>query len=109
MQAHRPLQQRIVDETIKYFGRDNVFNNIINNHTRLEWYTAQGVQFEDFHDKRIFALYADIFKELLLKIKSFEKTGNVLDFKYEHEFINKNRLTEKGKGLTLSCFTEEGQ
>jgi hypothetical protein len=61
----------------------------------LEWYTAQGVQFEDYHDKRIFSLYADIFNELLKRIESFEKTGDVKDFHYEHEFINGNRLTEK--------------
>ncbi|KRL03369.1 MAG: ParA superfamily DNA segregation protein PrgP [Liquorilactobacillus hordei] len=108
LQARRPLQQKIVDETIEYFGRDNVFNNIINNHARLEWYTAQGVQFEDYHDKRIFSLYADIFNELLKRIESFESTGDVEGFHYEHEFINGNRLTEKGKKLKLDGFTEKG-
>lgn len=108
LQARRPLQDKIVRETIEYFGKDNVFNNIVNNHARLEWYTAHGVQFEDFHDKRIFALFADIFQELLLRIESIEKTGDVLNFHYEHEYINGNRLTDKGKGLVLNGFTEKG-
>ncbi len=108
LQSRRPLQEKIVHETVDFFGKDNVFNSIINNHARIEWYTAQGVQFEDFHDKRIFALYADIFQELLLRIDSFEKTGDVVNFKYEHKYINGNRLTQRGKEMELDGFAKKG-
>lgn len=104
LQARRSLQTKIVRETIEYFGKDNVFNNIINNHARLEWYTAQGVQFKDFHDKRIWALFADIFCELQARIESFEKTNDVINFHYDHQYINQNRLTPLGKEMTVNGF-----
>lgn len=106
LQAKRPLHQKIVKETIEYFGKDNVFNNIVNNHARLEWYAAQGIQFEDYHDKRVWGLFADIFSELELRIKSFENTGDIENFTYAHQFITGNKLTSKGKAMTVSGFDQ---
>ncbi|HDL6566648.1 TPA: AAA family ATPase, partial [Enterococcus faecalis] len=51
LQQKRPMHQKLVEETIDTFGRDNVFNTIIQNHARLEWYPRIGFQFQDYHDK----------------------------------------------------------
>lgn len=105
LQNRRELHQRIVKETVEFFGRENVFNTIIANHARLEWYAAQGIQFEDFHDKRMFALFADIFCELEERIELFEKEGDITpDYLYEKKYINSNRLTKLGKEIEVNGF-----
>lgn len=107
LQTRRKLHQEIVDKTIAFFGKENVFNTMINNRARLEWYTAQGVQFDDFHDKRIWALYADIFLELEERINSFETTGDVIDFNYENKFLKDNHLTPRGKEMDENGFNKK--
>ncbi|CAD5902945.1 ParA superfamily DNA segregation protein PrgP [Carnobacterium maltaromaticum] len=104
LQQKRPLHKQIVDKTIETFGRDNVFNTIINNHARLEWYPKIGLQFEDHHDKRMLALFCDIFCELEERIKSFEETGDVEDYRYENRYLVNNKLTKLGKAIDITGF-----
>lgn len=104
LQQKRPLHKQIVDKTIETFGRDNVFNTIINNHARLEWYPKIGLQFEDHHDKRMLALFCDIFCELEERIKSFEETGDVEGYRYENRYLVNNKLTKLGKAIDITGF-----
>lgn len=104
LQQKRPLHKQIVDKTIETFGRDNVFNTIINNHARLEWYPKIGLQFEDHHDKRMLALFCDIFCELEERIKSFEETGDVEGYRYENKYLVNNKLTKLGKAIDITGF-----
>ncbi len=99
LQKRRALHQKIVEQTEEEFGKDNVFNTIINNHARLEYYPRLGIQFEDVHDKKMFALFADIFNELEQRIALYEATGDIKDFTYHHLYVNDNKLTAKGKEL----------
>ncbi|HAQ1426655.1 TPA: AAA family ATPase, partial [Enterococcus faecium] len=75
LQQKRPMHQKLVEETIDTFGRDNVFNTIIQNHARLEWYPRIGFQFQDYHDKKMIALFADIFCELEERITLYKSNG----------------------------------
>lgn len=103
LQNRRELHKKIVNDTVSFFGQDNVFNTIISNHARLEWYTAQGIQFNDFHDKKMFALFADIFCELEERIQAFETQGDISDYIYKRRYLTKdNKLTKFGKGLDVN-------
>lgn len=104
LQQKRPMHQKLVEETIETFGRDNVFNTIIQNHARLEWYPRIGFQFQDFHDKKMIALFADIFCELEERISLFETEGDILNYLYEPKYIVNGKLTPLGKEITLNGF-----
>lgn len=106
LQQKRPLHREIVEKTIQTFGEDNVFSTIINNHARLEWYPKVGLQFVDHHDKRMLALFCDIFCELEQRISSFEQTGDVKNYKYEPKYLVKNRLTPLGKKIDITGFND---
>ncbi|NRC84430.1 AAA family ATPase, partial [Enterococcus faecalis] len=82
LQQKRPMHQKLVEETIDTFGRDNVFNTIIQNHARLEWYPRIGFQFQDYHDKKMIALFADIFCELEERITLYKSNGDIQDYFY---------------------------
>lgn len=104
LQNRRELHKKIVNDTIDYFGRENVFNTIISNHARLEWYTAQGIQFEDFHDRKMFALFADIFTELEERIENFENNIESENYVYKKKYLTKdNKLTKLGKEIKVNA------
>lgn len=104
LQQKRPMHQKLVEETIETFGRDNVFNTIIQNHARLEWYPRIGFQFEDYHDKKMIALFADIFCELEERIELFETKGDVTNFLYQPKYLIDGKLTKLGKEIRLNGF-----
>lgn len=104
LQQKRPMHQKLVEETIEKFGRDNVFNTIIQNHARLEWYPRLGFQFEDYHDKKMIALFADIFCELTERIYLYENEGDIINYLYKHKYIINGKLTDLGKEVRLNGF-----
>ncbi|MGM0241278.1 ParA superfamily DNA segregation protein PrgP [Enterococcus sp. AZ103] len=104
LQQKRPMHQKLVDETIQTFGRDNVFNTIIQNHARLEWYPRLGFQFDDFHDKKMVALFADIFCELEERINIYETKGDIENYLYTPKFLLEGKLTKIGKEIKLNGF-----
>ncbi|EOE46270.1 hypothetical protein S97_03222, partial [Enterococcus faecalis EnGen0120] len=93
LQQKRPMHQKLVEETIDTFGRDNVFNTIIQNHARLEWYPRIGFQFQDYHDKKMIALFADIFCELEERITLYKSNGDIQDYFYTPRYILDGKLT----------------
>ncbi|AIE37102.1 ParA superfamily DNA segregation protein PrgP [Bacillus cereus] len=107
LQKKRSLHNEIVKNTIDTFGEENVFSTIINNHARLEWYPRIGFQFEDHHDKRMLALFCDIFCELEERIHLFETKGDIVDYKYTPKYFVDNKLTKLGKGIDIGEFTKE--
>ncbi|MEC2256559.1 ParA superfamily DNA segregation protein PrgP [Bacillus thuringiensis] len=107
LQKKRSLHNEIVKNTIETFGEENVFSTIINNHARLEWYPRIGFQFEDHHDKRMLALFCDVFSELEERIHLFETTGDIADYKYTPKYFVDNKLTKLGKGIDIGEFTKE--
>lgn len=102
LQQKRPMHQKLVEETIDTFGRDNVFNTIIQNHARLEWYPRIGFQFQDYHDKKMIALFADIFCELEERITLYKSNGDIQDYFYTPRYILDGKLTSLGKEISLN-------
>ncbi|HDR3908949.1 MULTISPECIES: ParA superfamily DNA segregation protein PrgP [Bacillus cereus group] len=107
LQKKRSLHNEIVKNTIETFGEENVFSTIINNHARLEWYPRIGFQFEDHHDKRMLALFCDVFCELEERIHLFETKGDIVDYKYTPKYFVDNKLTKLGKGIDIGEFNKE--
>ncbi|MBS0935690.1 ParA superfamily DNA segregation protein PrgP [Lactiplantibacillus plantarum] len=93
------VEKRIVEKTTEYFGQENIFNMIVKNHLRLENYGEYGVQFNDYHDSVMMALFADLFCELESRINQFEKHGDILaGFNYKPKYLaSTNKLTDLGK------------
>ncbi|MDA1974287.1 ParA superfamily DNA segregation protein PrgP [Bacillus cereus] len=109
LQQKRALHKEIVKSTIATFGEENVFTTIINNHARLEWYPRIGLQFEDHHDKRMLALFCDIFCELEERIHLFETEGDIEPgYRYTQKYFVENKLTKLGKGIDISGFNQKG-
>lgn len=102
LQQKRPMHQKLVEETIDTFGRDNVFNTIIQNHARLEWYPRIGFQFQEYHDKKMIALFADIFCELEERITLYKSNGDIQDYFYTPRYILDGKLTSLGKEISLN-------
>ncbi|MCJ2455781.1 ParA superfamily DNA segregation protein PrgP [Enterococcus faecium] len=102
LQQKRPMHQKLVEETIDTFGRDNVFNTIIQNHARLEWYPRIGFQCQDYHDKKMIALFADIFCELEERITLYKSNGDIQDYFYTPRYILDGKLTSLGKEISLN-------
>ncbi|MBU4642318.1 chromosome partitioning protein ParA [Bacillus wiedmannii] len=107
LQKKRSLHNEIVKNTIETFGEENVFSTIINNHARLEWYPRIGFQFEDHHDKRMLALFCDVFCELEERIHLFETTEDIADYKYTPKYFVDNKLTKLGKGIDIGEIIKE--
>lgn len=107
LQKKRSLHNEIVKNTIETFGEENVFSTIINNHARLEWYPRIGFQFEDHHDKRMLALFCDVFCELEERIHLFETIGDIVDYKYAPKYFVDNKLTKLGKGIDIGEIIKE--
>nr|WP_243667623.1 hypothetical protein [Lactiplantibacillus plantarum] len=85
-------------KTTEYFGKENIFGQIIKNHLRLENYGEYGVQFNDWHDSRMLALFSDLFQELEERIEQFEKYGDIKPgYRYAPKYVINNRLTTLGK------------
>lgn len=110
LQKKRELHQEIIYQTKKIFGRENVFRTIINNRARLEWYPRSGVQFNDYHDKKMFAIFSEVFNELEERIWAIELTGEIRDnFSYKTQFIKSEKITKKGKALLTDVEFKEDQ
>jgi len=109
LQQKRTLHKEIVKSTLSTFGEENVFNTIINNHARLEWYPRIGLQFGDHHDKRMLALFCDIFCELEERIQLFETEGDIKPrYRYTPKYFVENKLTKLGKEIDIHGFNQKG-
>lgn len=109
LQPKRDLHDNIIQSTKDEFGENFTFSTIINNQTRLEGYPEYGVSVIDYHDRKIFAMFADVFTEIEERIHLFETEGDIPDnYIYEKKYLNGNKLTKLSKELDLSIY-ESGE
>lgn len=87
-QTKRKNQLENYQKTVDIYGKDNVFSTIIKRHDRLEGFGEQGISLNDYEDRRMFALFADLFTELEKRIDSFEKYGDIVDFSYTQKYYD---------------------
>lgn len=102
---NRKQQQQInYEETVKRYGRDNVFYTVIKKLERLDRFGEHGITLNDYQDRKIWAIFADLLLELEERIKSFEMTGDVIDFKFTSQYydIENNKELAKSKGIELN-------
>lgn len=105
LQPKRELHEAIIQSTIETFGANFTFNSIVSNQKRLEDYPEYGVSVIDFHDRKIFALFADIFCELEERIALFEENGDIpSDYKYTPKYLDGNKLTALSRALNLTQY-----
>lgn len=101
-QTKRKNQLENYQKTVDVYGKDNVFSTIIKRHDRLEGFGEQGISLNDYEDRRMFALFADLFTELEKRIASFEKYGDIVDFSYTQKYYDPltNKTLPLGKEIT---------
>lgn len=105
LQPKRELHESIIESTKKAFGENFTFNAIVNNQKRLEEYPQYGVSVFDYHDRKVFALFADIFTEIEERIQLFEKYGDIPeDYIYVPKYLNGNKLTKLSRELDLNQY-----
>jgi ATPases involved in chromosome partitioning len=105
LQPKRDLHESIIENTKEAFGENFTFNAIVSNQTRLEAYPEFGVTVTDYHDRKVFALFADILTEIQERIMLFEQNGDIpKDYKYQPKYLNGNKLTKLAKDLDLSQY-----
>ena len=105
LQPKRNLHEQILNSTYETFGKKFVFNTTVTNNKRLEDYPEYGITVNDYHDRRVFAMFADIFTEILERIAFIETNGDVPDdYSYQNKYLNGNKLTKLSKELNLNGF-----
>lgn len=92
---NRELHRQIIQRTRSKFGFENVFRTTIENRARIERFESDGVKYEDYWDKAIFAVYADVFRELEARIDYLQETGDIDGFKYRKVFTKELKPTKR--------------
>ncbi|AIL03200.1 ParA family protein [Enterococcus faecalis] len=105
LQPKRTLHEKIIRDTRETFGANFTFNTIVTNSLRLEEYPETGFIVIDHHDRKSFALFADIFTEILERIQLFETVGDIPeDYLYEPKYLKGNKFTDLTRNLDLSTY-----
>lgn len=52
------------------FGKENLFENVVNNMERLKRFDITGITYEDMHDRKVHSSYTTIAKEFLTRLKN---------------------------------------
>jgi chromosome partitioning protein len=101
--ARRKSQSANYQKTVDRYGESNIFKSIVKGSDRLEQYGEDGIQLNDYVDRRWWAVFADIFAELEARIDYYEKNGDIEGFQYTPQFADsmKNRILPKGKEIKL--------
>lgn len=102
---NRKRQQQInYEETVERYGQDNVFFTIIKRLERLDRFGEHGITLNDYQDRKIWAIFADLLLELEARITSFEQTGDILDFKFKPIYydIENNKELAASKEIKLN-------
>ncbi|WP_339099619.1 hypothetical protein IGL98_000407 [Enterococcus sp. DIV0840] len=106
LQPKRNLHEKILKNTYETFGRKFVFSTTVTNNKRLEDYPEYGITVNDYHDRRVFGMFADIFTEIKERIAFTEVYGDVPDdYSYQNKYLDGNKLTRLSKELNLNEFT----
>ncbi|KRN70596.1 replication protein Rep63B [Carnobacterium divergens] len=98
---------KVINDTYNTFGRNYTYTTNVTNFSRLEEYPDYGINVVDYHDRRVFATYADIFAETLERISFIEEQGDIPeDYIYQKQYLNGNKLTKLAKELDLNGYTK---
>lgn len=102
--VRRKTQQSNYQLTIDKYGEHNIFKSIIKGSDRLEAYGEEGIQLNDYVDRRWWAIFADIFVEMEERIKYYETHGDIEGFTYTPQYANSmaNKILDKGKEIKLN-------
>lgn len=79
LQPKRDWHENTVQSTKDEFDENFTFSTIVNNQTRLEGYPEYGVSVIDYHDRKIFAMFEDVFTEIEERIHLFETEDDIPD------------------------------
>lgn len=109
LQPKRDLHEEIIRNTKETFGENFTFATIVSNQKRLEDYPEYGISVGDYHDRKIFALFADIFCEIEERINFFETIGDIPEtYRYDSKYLDGNKLTTLSRNLDLGAFEFKG-
>lgn len=102
--VRRKTQQSNYQLTIDKYGEHNIFKSIVKGSDRLEAYGEDGIQLNDYVDRRWWAIFADIFVEMEERIKYYEDHGDIDGFNYIPQYADSmaNKILEKGKEIELN-------
>jgi chromosome partitioning protein len=102
--VRRSSQHNNYQKTIDKYGKSNIFKSIVKGSDRLEIYGENGIQLNDYVDRRWWAIFADIFTELEERIAYYEKYGDIEGFDYTLKYANSmaNKILPKGKEIKLN-------
>lgn len=103
--ARRKTQQINLRELRKEYGIDNIFSTIIKGSDRIEQYGEDGITLDDYIDRRMWAIFCDIFTELEKRIEFYERTGDTEGFSYTPIYSDslsaRTKTLKKGKELKI--------
>lgn len=102
--VRRSSQHSNYQKTIDKYGKSNIFKSIVKGSDRLEMYGENGIQLNDYVDRRWWAIFADIFTEMEERIKYYETNGDIEGFEYTLKYADSmaNRILPKGKEIELN-------
>jgi cellulose biosynthesis protein BcsQ len=100
----RKNQKKNLEKTREIYGTTNIFHTIIKGSDRLEGYGETGIQLNDYIDRRMWAVFADVFAELESRIQYYEENGDMEGFHYELKFANSeyNHTLPGGKEIEIN-------
>lgn len=102
--SRRATQGANYDKTVEMYGESNIFKTIVKRSDRLEIYGETGIALDDYVDRRMWAIFSDIFNEMEERIEYYEKHGDIEGFDYEVQYANSmtNNILPKGKEIKLN-------
>lgn len=102
--VRRASQKSNYQKTVDKYGESNIFKSIVKGSDRLEMYGENGIQLNDYVDRRWWAIFADIFTELEERIAYYETKGDIEGFNYSLKYADSmaNRILEQGKEIKLN-------
>lgn len=104
-QSKHDLHEDIMDQTNREFGKEFSFSSIVTNSLRIESYPEYGITVIDYYDRRVFALFADIFAEFEERVNMISNDMNIpLDYSYKPKYLNGNKLTKLSRELNLKDY-----
>lgn len=96
---------KIIHSNYQTFGKNYTYRTSISKFSRVTDYLYHGIQVVDYHDRRVFATYADIFTETLERISVIEERGIIpKEYVYQKKYMNENKLTSLAKELELNGY-----
>ena len=102
--VRRSSQHANYQKTIDKYGESNIFKSIVKGSDRLEMYGENGIQLNDYVDRRWWAIFADIFTELEERIEYYEQHGDIEGFDYTPKYADSmaNHILPLGKEIKLN-------